>query len=129
MVYIVDTHALVWFLEGNPRLSAAAKAALTDPAAHLVLPTIVLAETAYLYARKRTGINVERVLHEVASAENCTVYPLDEVIASNISGDLELHDAIIVATALIYRDTLGETVAIVTRDERITRSGIVTVVW
>jgi PIN domain nuclease of toxin-antitoxin system len=28
--YIVDTHALVWFLESNPRLTDNAKAALTD---------------------------------------------------------------------------------------------------
>ncbi|MGH7967036.1 MAG: hypothetical protein ACRERD_35310 [Candidatus Binatia bacterium] len=28
--YVVDTHALVWFLEGNPRLGANAKAVLDE---------------------------------------------------------------------------------------------------
>jgi PIN domain nuclease of toxin-antitoxin system len=31
MKYVVDTHALIWFLEGNPRLGAAAKTVLMDP--------------------------------------------------------------------------------------------------
>jgi PIN domain nuclease of toxin-antitoxin system len=53
MVHIIDTHALVWFLEGNRRLSAAARNVLSDVSAQLVLPTLVLAEAAYLYARKR----------------------------------------------------------------------------
>jgi len=33
MVYIVDTHALVWFLEGNKRLSETARALLSDATA------------------------------------------------------------------------------------------------
>jgi PIN domain nuclease of toxin-antitoxin system len=28
--YIVDTHALIWYLESNPRLGAAAKVVLDD---------------------------------------------------------------------------------------------------
>jgi hypothetical protein len=45
MVYVLDTHAVVWFLEGSARLSAVAKAAMSDPDADLVVPTIVLVET------------------------------------------------------------------------------------
>ncbi len=30
MQYIVDTHALIWFLEGNPRLGNAAKQVLEN---------------------------------------------------------------------------------------------------
>lgn len=129
MVYVVDTHALIWFLEGSKRLSAAAKAALTDPSAQLVIPTLVLAETAYLYARKRIGVDVGRILSEVASADNCTVYPLDEEVATLVSGDLDIHDAIIVATALVYRKMLGESAAVITKDKMIAQSGLVAVVW
>ncbi|MBI3177630.1 MAG: PIN domain-containing protein [Chloroflexi bacterium] len=129
MVYVLDTHVLIWFLEGNKRLSAAAKTILTDTAAQLVIPTLVLAEAAYLYARKRTSVDIDRILTEIASAENCTVYPLDERVAAHVSGNLDLHDAIIVGTAIVYRDVLGKEVAIVTRDEMIARSGLVPVVW
>ncbi len=31
MKYVIDTHALIWFLEGNPRLGANAKAIISNP--------------------------------------------------------------------------------------------------
>lgn len=34
---IVDAHALVWYLEGNPRLGVNAKAVLDDPVSELIL--------------------------------------------------------------------------------------------
>lgn len=129
MVYIIDTHALVWFLESNTKLSEMAKAILADPEAQLVIPSIVLAETAHLYARKRISVDAQKILKKIASADNCTVYPLDEQVALTVSGSLDIHDAIIVATAMIYRDTLKEDVAIVTNDQRITTSGLVKTVW
>ncbi len=46
-----------------------------------------------------------------------------------VSGDLAIHDAIIVATAQVYRDILGEDVAIITRDEAIVSLGLVKIVW
>ncbi len=35
---IVDTHALIWYLEGNPRLGANAKTVLDEPTSELVIP-------------------------------------------------------------------------------------------
>ncbi len=71
MTYVVDTHALVWFLEGNTRLSTAGRNALTDRTAQMVIPTIVLAEIAFLYARHRIAIDLPRVLARVTGAANC----------------------------------------------------------
>ncbi|MEK7276226.1 MAG: PIN domain-containing protein [Chloroflexota bacterium] len=129
MVHVIDSHALIWFLEGDQRLSANAKAILTDPDARLILPTIVLAEIAYLYGRKRIKTNVGKILADVASADNCIVYPLDERVVEHLPEGLELHDAIIVATAIVYRDVLGEQVAIVTKDLSITSSDLAPVIW
>lgn len=42
MKYVVDTHALIWFLEGNARLGVNARAILADAASELVLPAIAL---------------------------------------------------------------------------------------
>jgi PIN domain nuclease of toxin-antitoxin system len=44
--YVLDSHALVWHLEGNPRLGPQAKKVIDDPASNLVLPIIALAEAA-----------------------------------------------------------------------------------
>ena len=41
--YVLDTHALIWYLEANPRLGAKAKVLLDDPTTELVLPLIALA--------------------------------------------------------------------------------------
>jgi PIN domain nuclease of toxin-antitoxin system len=45
MKYILDTHALIWFLEGNARLSPIVKAILSDASSELILPAIALAES------------------------------------------------------------------------------------
>ena len=41
MNVVADTHAWVWFLTANPRLSIKAKAALSHPENLIIIPTIV----------------------------------------------------------------------------------------
>lgn len=129
MIYVVDSHALIWLLEGNDRLSTRAKSILVDPISRIVIPTMVLAEIGYLYAHKRVKTNVKNVLTGLASADNCTIYPLDERVVEYIPAILELHDGIIVATAIVYRDVLGEEVVVITNDKSIIESGLVPTVW
>jgi PIN domain nuclease of toxin-antitoxin system len=129
MVYVVDTHPLVWFLEGSSRLSLAAQNALIDTTAQVVVPTIVLAEVTFLYARHRITIDLPHVLAHVTSAANCLVYPLDGAVVEHLPTTLNIHDAIIVATALVFRDVLNESTAVVTKDADITASGLISVLW
>jgi len=129
VTHVLDTHTLVWFLERNPRLSSAARAALTDPTAELVVPTIVLAEIAFLYARKRVSIDLPRVFAHVANAENCVVYPLDEAVVERLPAALDIHDAIVVATAPVFREVLARSTAVITKDAEIGASGLVDVIW
>jgi PIN domain nuclease of toxin-antitoxin system len=56
MKYVIDTHALVWFLEGNTRLGNKAKIVLADSKSQLVLPAIALAEAVWIVERARTSI-------------------------------------------------------------------------
>jgi PIN domain nuclease of toxin-antitoxin system len=129
MTYVVDTHALVWFLEGDTRLSKAAYNAFSDINAQLVIPTMVLVEITFLYAKHRITINLAEVLAYIASAENCVIYPLDETVVDYIPTSLDIHDAIIVATAIIFRDVLKENTAIITKDGKIRTSGLVDEIW
>ncbi len=129
MTHVLDTHALVWFLERNRRLSARARAAMRDSAADLVIPTITMAEIAYLYPQKRIEIDLPRVLAHVASASNCIVYPLDEAVVQRFPPSLNIHDAIIVATALIFREVIDAETDVISRDAEITASGLVDVIW
>lgn len=129
MTYILDTHPLVWFLEASPRLSAVARAAISDPASQLVIPSIVLVEISYLYARKRIATDVGAVRRRILTATNCVAYPLDEQVVEHIPTNLDIHDAIVVATALVYRDVLRQQVTVITKDEAIRQSRLVEVLW
>ncbi|BCB95755.1 hypothetical protein JZK55_06770 [Dissulfurispira thermophila] len=53
MVYVVDTHAIVWFFEDSSELGKNALNALASKNSRLIIPTIVLAEIFYLSQRRR----------------------------------------------------------------------------
>ncbi|MFM7885574.1 MAG: hypothetical protein ACKPCM_02520 [Pseudanabaena sp.] len=53
MKYILDTHALIWFLEGNSRLGVTAKEILADASSELILPAIASASRYGLLAEAR----------------------------------------------------------------------------
>ena len=68
----------------------------------------------------------EETLSHIEMYENfrITALELDILkVAATISGDLEMHDRLIVATALHFDARL------ITRDEQITRSRVVNTVW
>jgi PIN domain nuclease of toxin-antitoxin system len=129
MVYVLDTHTIAWFLEGSSRLGAEAKAAMVDLSADLVVPTIVLVEIEFLYAKKRASVSSQSVHQYLTGAANCVVYPLDEQVVSLIPTTLNIHDAIIVATGILYRDILSKQVSIIAKDREIAASGLVSTVW
>ncbi|HEY7492748.1 MAG TPA: hypothetical protein VIH59_16755 [Candidatus Tectomicrobia bacterium] len=94
-----------------------------------MLPTIVLVEITYLYSKGRIAVDRAVVQQRLVAAVNCVLYPLDEQVAMRIPTGLTIHDAIIVATALVYRDILHEPVAVITKNGEITRAGLINTVW
>lgn len=129
MVYVTDTHAVVWFLESDARLGREADSVLSNRAERIVVPTLVLAEIQFLYTKKRIRVSLEETLSKLRRAENCTIYPLDELVASNLPQELDIHDGIIVATALVQNEFADSAVVLVTRDRAIRESGLVTTIW
>ena len=132
--YILDTHALVWYLEGNSRLGPKAKTTMSGGDTEMVLPLIALAEAAFLIEKGRIGIpSISNLLADVRNDERIELQPLTMPIfeRSLTSEGLripELHDRFIVSTGLHLQD-LGHTVSILTRDEIITDSGVLPVIW
>lgn len=51
--YIIDAHALIWYVEGNLRLGLNASMVMDDPASVLILPIIALAEACWVVERKK----------------------------------------------------------------------------
>jgi len=125
---------LVWYLEGNSRLGRKAEATMTAAESEMVLPLIALAEAAFLIEKGRIGIpTISNLLADVRNDERIEILPLTTAIfersltAEGLSIP-ELHDRFIVSTGLHLQD-LGHTVSILTRDEAITNSGILPVIW
>jgi hypothetical protein len=55
--------------------------------------------------------------------------PLDEQVISMIPTGLDIHDSIIVATAIFYRDMLRQPTTLITKDRAITQSGLIQILW
>lgn len=132
MKYVVDTHALIWFLEGNSRLGANAKAVLADPTSELILSAIALAEAVWIVDRGRTSIpSVTDLLNAINADPRIMVCPVDKnVIEKSIrlSAITEMHDRLIVATGFVLKDR-GEKIILLTCDRNITASGLLPIVW
>lgn len=132
--YVVDTHALIWYFEGNPRLGTQAKQVLADSDSRLVLPMIALAETALVIDKKRTSIpNMSVCLTRILQDRRIDIYDLTlPIFQRSLTKEgmtiPELHDRLIVSTGLYLQD-LGYIVAILTRDEEIVQAGVLPVIW
>jgi PIN domain nuclease of toxin-antitoxin system len=130
--YVLDTHALVWHLEGNPRLGPQAKKVIDDPRSSLVLPIIALAEAAYIVEHGRTAIpRVSDLLRSVFADHRISIYPMTwEVFQESLNATVlpEMHDRLIVSSAL-YLQSLGDTVSLLTKDASIIAARLVTTLW
>lgn len=128
--YILDTHALVWFLEKSPKLGKNARNALIDPNSSIIIPSIVLAEIKFLYAKNRFSTSLEQVFSVIEDDPRCIIQPLDVDTVNMIPTTLEIHDAIITATALIFeRKSQQEDVVVLTKDKEIIESRLVKTFW
>lgn len=124
--FVVDTHALVWFLSQDSRLSEKARSILRDPTVRLIIPAIVLAEIKYLSSRSRFLQTLDDVLRVISTDSRCLVYPIDLNVVRQTPPALDIHDSLIVGTALAQPVAVD---GILTCDEAITASGLVPVVW
>ncbi len=128
MFYVLDTHAIVWFLQGSG-LGTKARAIMRADQSSFVVPTIVLAEIRYLKARARIQPSLTEVLGAIESDRRFTIYPFDESVVSRMPTALDIHDAIIVGTALVYKELLEADVRIITKDPAIASAGLVETIW
>jgi PIN domain nuclease of toxin-antitoxin system len=124
--FVIDTHALIWFISGDNRLSDNARAILRDPTAQLIIPAIVLAEIKYLASKGRFAQTLDQVLLIINNDPRCLIYPIDLAIIQHMPSDLDIHDGLIVGTALAQALSVD---GVLTRDEAITGSNLVPVVW
>lgn len=130
--YVLDTHAVVWYLEGNSKLGSAAKTILDATEDDLVIPIIALAEAAFVVTQSKTNIpNVVQLLADFDADPRMQImdlsYPIFE-LSQTLSGIPEMHDALIVATAVWLRNQ-NHQVALLTKDREIIKSNEIEIIW
>jgi len=127
-VIVADSHTLVWWILAPDKLSPTAKHAIVT-ADVVGIAAISCWEIAMLAHRQRIALDRSPAdwFHEIVRVRNISVLPLTIDIGIRAA---ELHDVLrdpidclIAATALTHG------VALVTKDERIQRSGVVTTIW
>ena len=128
MDYVTDTHSLVWYFTDDVRLGRKALKAFeqTTEEGIMIVPSIVLAEIMFIAKKGRITLTFEETLEKIEEYDNYSIAPLDEDIlkeANRIEADLEMHDRLIVATALFYKTEL------ITKDAGIQESGIIKTIW
>jgi len=107
--YVTDTHSMVWYLLEDPRLSKKVLEIFEESAnkSIIFIPTIVLAEMMFISEKGKVKISFKETLEEIENCEKFEIISLDLYIirmASKLEYDLEMHNRLIVATAL-YFDT------------------------
>ncbi len=128
-LYVVDTHALIWYLTGDIKLSARALSILRA-AEHgntqLILPAIVLAEMYYANAKNKWFESYRAVYTALLETAYFTTVPLDAYQILEFERDAvipEMHDRIIAGVARRLSAPL------ITADPLIIASGVVVTDW
>ncbi len=129
MIYLTDTHALIWFLTADSRLSPAARDVFEEAEKGktiILITTISLLEILYVCEKKGKKEEFTALLRDLLGSLNYIVLDvtLDAVL---LCADLplveEMHDRIIVAISKQVHAVL------ITKDKNIITSGYVNVVW
>ena len=128
MNYVTDTHSLLCYFTDDKRLSQKALKSFesTVKEGQIIVPTVVLAEMLFIAKKGRIPLGFTATVAKIETLANFEIAPLDlDVlkIAEGIDVPLEMHDKLIVATAIRYDACL------ITRDEQITKSKAVKIIW
>lgn len=108
MLYVLDTHVLIWYFTGSARLSPEARDIIDQvrqQGGRLLVPTIVLAEALNVAVKGRVVFDFQK-LYQLVRAEpefeivEFGIEIFDETL--RVSAVPEIHDRIIVATARFY---------------------------
>ena len=125
---LLDTHAALWLVQGDERLSAAARERISPlDRDGICIPDLMLFELALLATRQRVVITepLEPFLRDFSG--HFRVLPVDAGIAAK-AVELSLpqadpFDRLFVATAIRHK------LPLVTRDREIRGSGLVATIW
>jgi PIN domain nuclease of toxin-antitoxin system len=128
--YLYDPYShLLWAFTRPRKLGEDACRAFEEIAngeSSLLIPVIVLAKLIFTIENKPVQADLDDVLAAIQNSPNVEFVDFDYESAMrlrDLEGIPEMHDRMIVATAIEHQATL------ITIDESITTSGLVNVIW
>jgi PIN domain nuclease of toxin-antitoxin system len=128
-LYVVDTHALIWYLLGDPKLSITALAifrAAEQGNARLLLPAIILAELYYANAKFQWFPNYPLVYQMILSKPFFRLLSFEPHQVLDFDRDMavpEMHDRLIVGVARRLN------IPLITADTQIIAANLVQTIW
>ncbi len=123
MLYVLDTHVLIWYFIGSKRLHKDIREKIDttrNQSGRLLVPTIVLAEALDIAEKGRVELDFSEMYRLIQEEPEFEIVGFGSEIfdeAIRIKEIKEIHDRIIVATARFYH------VCILTKDRIISESG------
>lgn len=127
--YVVDTHALIWYLLNDKKLGSRAKAifqAAEQNQTILLISAIVMAELYYANGKNKWFANFAIVYTQVTNAPFIRFIPVEHTHVLDFTQDVavpEMHDRIITGVARRLNAPL------ITSDPLIIAAGLVTIEW
>ena len=129
MMYVTDTHSLIWFITESSSLSSKVKEIFEKAEKGeniIVIPTIVLAEMIHISERKGFEESLNKIIHMVNTSTNYLIYDLEVAVVLECRSLIkipEMHDRIITATARILK------AKVLTKDKEIKDSNYIETIW
>ncbi len=124
----IDTHTMLWYLDSDYNFKLSKKAsdviAQAEMSGTIYVPIVSLAEALHQIDKGKFNITFDKLMSSIRDNEAYEIVPFDEEIlekAVSLKG-LEIHDRLIVATALINDSVL------VSKDKELRSSGL-NVIW
>ena len=79
MPYVTDTHAIIWYMADDPKLSTTAKRIFEEADSgqdYILIPCIIFFELLYLTEKGKLAIDFDSFAAEVSSSRNYRIEPL-----------------------------------------------------
>lgn len=128
-ILVLDTHALVWFLQKDARLTLPARQAILDSRFRKMIPFLVCCEIHYLHAKEKFPLSAIDVLEIIRQTGDFELASHTEDQVGHLKSELDIHDAVIVATACALQESGKNKVHIVSKDEKIRAHSPVPILW
>jgi len=128
---LADTHAILWYLIRDPRLSSAAGAAMNTASASgdpIYISAITLVEVLYLVEKGRLSHDDHRVILQALddSGNPTRLAPLDRGVADSL-GKVSRQDVPDMPDRIITATALSMGVPLISRDGKIRASQVQTI--